>query len=91
MPPQTIENRVEALELRMMTLDEEGGRIARVESQISQFRSDMHDEFSAFRSEMREEFAAVRTEIRAGDEETRRFMRVLHEDLVSRIGAIQKG
>ena len=27
----------------------------------------------------------VRQEIRAGDEETRRFMRILHEDLVDRI------
>jgi hypothetical protein len=91
MARQTIENKVGAQERRMTMLDGDGGRVARVESQISQLRSEMHDEFFAIRSEMRDEFAAVRTEIRTGDEETRRFMRVLHEDLVSRIAAIQKG
>jgi hypothetical protein len=30
----------------------------------------------------------LREEIRAGDEETRRFMRVLHEDLVGRIATL---
>lgn len=34
---------------------------------------------------------ALRQEIRAGDEETRRYMRVLHEEVISRIAAIQEG
>jgi len=33
----------------------------------------------------------VRAGIREGDEKTRRFMRVLHEELVGRIAAIQRG
>jgi hypothetical protein len=32
--------------------------------------------------------ATLREEIRTGDEETRRFMRVLHEDVISRIAAL---
>ena len=32
--------------------------------------------------------ASLRREIQAGDEETRRFMRVLHEDVIARIAAI---
>ena len=30
-------------------------------------------------------------EVRAGDEETRRYMRVLHEDVISRIATLQDG
>ena len=41
----------------------------------------MRDEFSA----VRREFAVVRDEIKEGDSETRRFMKILHEDLVGRI------
>jgi hypothetical protein len=43
------------------------------------------------RGEMRGEFSAVRSEIRSGDEETRTQMRVLHEDLVSRIAMLGEG
>ena len=35
--------------------------------------------------------AAVRDEIRAGDEETRRQMRVLHEEVISRIALLDEG
>ena len=40
------------------------------------------------RNEMRVEFSAVRAEIREGDEETRRYMRVLHEEVISRIATL---
>jgi len=40
---------------------------------------------------MADHVAALRVEIRAGDEETRQQMRVLHEDLVARIGLLQEG
>jgi hypothetical protein len=95
MARQSIEHRVEALELRVNRLDGKRGRLDLIESQIVQLRTEMHDGFSAFRTEMRDGFAELRAELRAeirtGDEETRRFMRVLHEDLVSRIATIQKG
>ena len=51
--------------------------------------------FSAVRGEMagmRDSLLTVlRAEIREGDEETRRYMRVLHEDLVARIALLQNG
>lgn len=36
-------------------------------------------------------FAALRDEIRSGDEETRRQMRLLHEDVIGRIALLQNG
>lgn len=56
------------------------GRVTGVESQIVQLRDEMHVEFSAIRSEMRD-----------GDEETRRLMRVLHEDVIARIALLGEG
>jgi hypothetical protein len=72
-------------------LDGKGGRLDRIESQTVQLQNEMRDGFSAIRAELHDGFAQLRTEIKAGDEETRRYMRVLHEDLVSRIATIQKG
>ena len=43
------------------------------------------------REEMRGEFSVVRQEIRAGDEETRRYMRVLHEEVLARIATLGEG
>jgi hypothetical protein len=63
MPPQTIENRVDRLEERVTELEKLPERVTAIESQIVQFRSEMHVEFSA-----------VREEIRAGDDETRRVL-----------------
>ena len=73
-------------------------RMDRLESQIVQLRAEMHGEFSAVRQEMRdgfsavdEQFAAVRSEIQTGDEETRRYMRLLFEEYVGRIRIIDEG
>jgi septation ring formation regulator EzrA len=54
----------------------------------------VRDEFATVRDEfatVRSEFATVRSEIRQGDEETRRYMRVLYEDLVERIKIMGEG
>jgi chaperonin cofactor prefoldin len=80
MPPQTIENRVDQLELRVTELEKLPERITGVESQIVQLRAELRDEFSA-----------VRQEIRQGDEETRRYMRVLHEEVIGRLAVIPEG
>jgi hypothetical protein len=53
--------------------------------------SDVRREIAQFREEVRAEFVAVRKEIKDGDDETRRLMRVLHEDLVERIALIDRG
>ena len=54
-------------------------RVALLEGQIAQFRA-----------EVRVEFSAVREEMRAGDEETRRHMRVLHEEVIARIALLDE-
>ena len=35
--------------------------------------------------------AALRADVRAGDEETRRYLRILHEDVISRLKTIRQG
>ena len=91
MVAQTVENRVEQLEARVAKLEQLPERIDGLASQVVQLRTEMHEEFSAVRTEMRDEFSAVREEIRLGDEDTRRYMRVLHEEVISRIATIQEG
>ena len=102
MPSQTIAKKVEALESRVSTLEELPGRLTAVESQIVQLRSEMRDGFSAasrqlsavrqeLRHDISQQIVAVREELRAGDEETRRYMRVLHEDVIGRLATIQEG
>ena len=59
-----------------------------VESQILQLREEMRGEFSAMRDEVRGDFAAVRQEIRDGDQKTRRYMCVLHEEVLDKISLI---
>jgi hypothetical protein len=71
-----VEGRLEGVEVRLTSF----------EGQILQLRTEMHAGFSTVQGE----FAAVRQEIKQGDEETRRFMRVLHEDLVARIAVLQE-
>jgi phage host-nuclease inhibitor protein Gam len=62
-------------------------------------RAELRAEGEAIRTELRAEIKAegdvvrteLRKEIRDGDEETRRYMRVLHEEVLSRIAIIQEG
>lgn len=67
-------------------------RMASLEVQILQFREEVKAEFSAmrqeFRQELRQDVTRLESAIREGDEETRRFMRVLHEDVIERIARI---
>jgi hypothetical protein len=97
MPQPSMAERVGILEEKVGSLAELPDRLDRVESQIVQLRNEMRSEFAAIRagrselatsSEMHELGATLRGEMREGDEETRRFMRVLHDDLVARIAAI---
>jgi outer membrane murein-binding lipoprotein Lpp len=95
MTVQTLATRVDSLEERVTRLEELPARVDALTSQVLQLRD-----------EVRAEFSAVRSEIRAGDEETRRVLgdeiravdtrimnqvRVLHEDVVSRLALIQEG
>ena len=76
----------------MTRLEELPGRMDRLELQIVQLRTEMRSEFSAVREEARtgddRVVATLRDEIRAGDEKTRRFMRILHEKVISDIATL---
>ena len=99
MPRATLA-RVEILEQKVEQLETLPARMAAVELQILQLRDEMRSEFSAVRRELTGLFRAelhtnidslraeIRAEIRQGDEETRRYMRVLHEDVIARIAAL---
>ena len=76
MPESTLLERVTVLEQKVELVSLRS-RVGAVELQIVQLRD-----------EMRVEFYAVRAEIREGDEETRRYMRVLHEEVLSRIATL---
>jgi hypothetical protein len=97
---ETLPERVGAVELQIVQLRDE----MRVE--FSAIRQKFSAEFSAVRQEFSAECSAIRqetvgmgaslreelqAEIRAGDEETRRYMRVLHEDVIARIATLGEG
>jgi hypothetical protein len=77
--PQILNFRVEMLEQQMEALSTLPDRVTSLESQILQFRA-----------ETRTEFSAVRDEMRRGDEETRRYMRLLHEEVMARIALLDE-
>ncbi len=82
---EQLPERVDGLALQIVQLRTE------MHDEFSTVRAEMHDGLSAVRTEMHDEFSAVREEIRLGDEETRRYMRGLHEDVISRLATIQEG
>jgi hypothetical protein len=92
MQRRTLTQRVEILEQKVAALETLPARVTAVELQILQLRDEMRGGFSALRQEWRQELQSavesLRTEIRTGDEEIRRYMRVLHEDLIARIAAL---
>jgi len=62
-------------------------RVGALETQVTAVVVQVAD----FREEVRAELVAVHKEIKDGDDETRRLMRVLHEDLVERIASFGRG
>ena len=83
MQERSIIERVEILKRKVELLEELPARVTAVELQLVQLRDEMRVESSSTREQLR-------AEIRAGDEETRRFMRVLHEEVIARIATIQE-
>ncbi len=86
--PQDLEKRVQILEDKVELLEQLPARVGALESQVLQLRDEMRAEFSATRSELRHELGQ---EIRDGDEEIRRLMRVLHEEVLARIETLDRG
>ena len=90
MDSKSLDDRVTLLENDMQELRGLPDRVASIEASILQWRTDVRAEFSAVRQDMQGMVQMLRAEIRAGDAETRRFMRVLHEEVLSRIAAISR-
>ena len=69
-------------------------RITGLESQILQLNVEMRAGFSAVPQEVATVISQLEEGlgelIRSGDEETRRYMRVLHEDVIERISRVQE-
>jgi hypothetical protein len=76
--------RMEAMEGRLGVVET---RLGTVESQFVQLRTEMRVEFSAVRADI----AAQGVELTGHIRETQREMRVLHEEVVSRIALIGEG
>jgi hypothetical protein len=75
-----LTDRVGILERKMERLEELPEALASLASQVSHFRD-----------EMRVELSALRADVRAGDDETRRYMRILYEDALDRISRVGEG
>lgn len=93
MQQRSIVERVEILERKVEALETLPDRLTGVELQLVQLRDEMRVEFSAIRggAGTNVTLSSLREEIRAGDEETRRFMRVLHEEVITRLALIEEG
>ncbi len=61
-----------------------------LEERFLQWQAETRGEFSAVRHEVHRLAETLRVEIRGGDAETRRYMRVLHEEVLSRIAGLQR-
>ena len=48
-------------------------------------------QFQQLRKQSRNELSSIRKEFETAEEETRRFMRMLHEDVLTRLKAIGEG
>jgi len=91
MSPQPLETRADRLEKRVTALEQFPDRIDALTLEISQFRSEVRDEFSAVRREMQELAASLRSEMKTLGETLVTRMLVLHEDVISRIALISEG
>ena len=94
MPPESLERRTKLLENTVDGLRGLPARFDRLESDVSLVRAELgsfRGEFLQFRDDTRSEFSAIRQEIKAGDEETRNYMRIVHEETLARIALSGEG
>ena len=94
MTPETLETRMDRLEHRVTLLEQLPARLDALGVQISQLRDEMRGEFSALRNEIKagddDVVRTLRKEIRASTEEVMTHVRILHEDVISRLALIQE-
>jgi hypothetical protein len=91
MGPEAIENRVARLERRMTRLEELPSRLDALTSQILHLRGEMQGEFSSVRAETQQLGVGLQGEMQSLNERTLVQMRMLHEELVSRIAVMGEG
>ena len=84
---QTLANRMGILERKVEGLEQFPERVASLELQISRFRREVHVEFSTVRGEMKEFHGIAMNRIHERQTE----MRVLHEEVISRIALLNEG
>jgi hypothetical protein len=96
----SLVRRVEILEDKVETLSDLPQRVTAVEENLAALRTEMRQGFARVDGRLDGmdtrfthidgELATLRKEMREGDEETRRQMRVLHEDVIGRLALIQE-
>jgi hypothetical protein len=91
MTPQPVESRVDGLENRVTQLEQQLGPDDRDLSQVVPLRTELRAEFSSVRAEIAEQGKALRSEIAEQGNALGAQMRVLHEDVISRIALLQEG
>ena len=75
----------------MTQVEQLPGRIDDLTLQVSQLRTEMRVEFSAVRAELRSEIAEQGAASAGRDEALGVQMRMLHEDVISRLALLQQG
>jgi hypothetical protein len=90
MEPVSPEDRVACLEEDKREPRGLTERVASPGLNILQMRAEVRAELSAIRQELQGMAQTLRAEIRAGDAETRRYLRVLHEEVLSRIASLHR-
>ena len=78
--------RGDILEDKVETLSDLPQRVTAVEANLAALRTEMHQGFARVDGRL----DALRKEVQEGDEETRRQMRVLHEDVIARLALIHE-
>ncbi len=90
MDSKTFDDRAAELESALELLGDVPARLASLDARVLQCQSEVRGELSAIRQDLRRVAETLRIETRAGDAETRRYMRVLHEEVLSRVAAISR-
>ena len=82
----SLVRRVDILEDKVETLSDLPRRVTAVEENLAALRTEMRQGFQ----QVNVRFEALRKEVQEGDAETRRQMRVLHEDVIARLALIHE-
>ena len=90
MEPVSPEDRVALMDEDVRELRQLRERVASLELNILQFSAEVRGDVSAIRQDLQGAVQLLRAEMRAGDAETRRYLRVLHEEVLSRIAAVHR-